>query len=293
MTKRGTIAVALMLLAMLALCAPTAMALQPLSAKQAKKLARDLGKKQKRENDVVVFHVENMKRVDAFGVNFSYDERTDYKTFCTAVLKVRKTQAGSTISVTARLARHRCKAIPADALAIERASLKAARRVRANDKATLRSVRPVLRSAKRCEDLKVPKNRRAAVQAVYDYAFTGALVRPNAAALDSFVAALGRVKSSNDVVVRSVEGWADLVDVLESGPTIKDPCATLKTWANADWSADEAPVDVDESRALTRRGRADSKAINAGARYLVRSGVFRKAALAFTPGGLIYRFAAG
>jgi hypothetical protein len=292
MTKRGTLGVMLLVLvAMLALGAPSAMALQPLTAKQAKDLAKQLGKKQKRENDVVVYHVEDRHRVDAFTITFAYDERTSYKAFCTAVVRVHKKQAGNRILTTAKLTRHRCKQIPGDALAIERATRKADKRIRANEKTTLRSVRRVLRSTERCEELKVPRRRRFAAGAVIDIAINGALARPNQGTLDALVASLGRVQSSNDVVVRAVEGWADYDDVLASLPVIKDPCGALRNWAKSGWSAQQAPIDVDEYRAFVRRGKADTKAIAAGARYLLASGVYRKLVLAFTPDGLLTRFA--
>src|SRR5918998_282875 len=115
MTKRGTIAVALMLVAIFAVSAPAASAqLAPLRAKKAKRLARDLGQKQKRENDVIVFHLANMRRTDAYTFKFAYDERTRNKTYCKATLRVRKRQVGNTIEITATLLRHRCKLVPQD-----------------------------------------------------------------------------------------------------------------------------------------------------------------------------------
>jgi hypothetical protein len=292
MTKRGMIVVTLILAAMLALSAPAAMAqLQPLSAKQATKLAHNLGKKQKRENDVVVFHVEDLKRVNPYTITFAYDERTKFKVFCVAVLRVQKRQSGNTVSVTAKLTKHSCSKIPADALAIERITRKADRAVRKHANATLRGVRRVERSIQRCRKLDVPRNRRAAVSAVYDIAVSGAVARPNLAAIDSFVASLGNVEASSDLVVRAIDGWGDYADVLHSLPAIKDPCTTLRNWEKASWSPQQSPVDMPAYRALSKRSRTDQKAIARGASYLLVNGVYRRVAIAFSTEGLILKYA--
>jgi hypothetical protein len=291
MTKRGMIVVTLILAAMLALSAPAAMAqLQPLTAKQAKKLAHDLGRKQKRENGVIVLHIEDMKRVDPYTITFSYDERTKFKTFCLAVLRVHKKQSGNTISVTAKLTKHSCNKIPADALKIERITRKADRAVRKHSRATLRGVGRVQRSIDRCRKLKVPRNRRAAVGAVYDIALTGAVARPNLATVDSFVAALGNVEASSDLVVRAVDGWSDYADVLHSLPVIKDPCGTLQDWEKAGWSAQQSPVDMPSYRALAKRSRKDQKAVAGGTSYLLAGGVYRRVAIAFSIDDLLLKY---
>lgn len=287
MTTRGMILVALMLAAMLALTAPAAMAASPLSAKQARKYANQLGRQQMRDNDVIVFHAEHLKRVNSNEIDFAYDERTKFKVFCTAVLRVRRTVSGNNVNDSATLTRHRCKAIPKDALSVEKATAKANRRIRRNDKKTLRAVRRVQRSVERCRDLKVPRNHRAAARAVNDVAITGAIARPSQGALDAFAADLGRVKASRDVVVRAIEGWVDYGDALGSLPKIHDPCAVLQNWAKAGWSAQQKPIDMAKYRALLRRSRADAKAIGRGAVYLLNVGVFRKVAVAFTPDGLL------
>jgi hypothetical protein len=292
MTKRGIIAVAASIVAICAVSAPVAVAQSPLSAKQAKKLAHDLGQKQKRKNDVVVYHVEDMKRVNDFTIKFAYDERTKSKTFCTAVLRVQKEQTGNTIQVTAQLLRHRCKVIPADVLAVERATRKADRAVRGDARKTQHAVGQIARALDRCTVLKnVPKNRRGAVSAVLDSSINGALLEPNDATLGSYAAALQRVKTSNDTLLGAVEGWADTVDVMRSLPSFPKPCETVRTWKNAGWKADESPIDMAQYRALRHRGRVDSRAIVRGAEYLLRAGMFRKLVVAFTPEGLVTRFA--
>jgi hypothetical protein len=285
-------AIALSLCAIVAVSAPAAMAqVQPLTAKQAKKLARDLGQKQKRDNRVIVFHVEDGQRVDSYTYKFHYDERTGFKQFCTAVLRVHRRQVGNTIETTARLTRHRCKTIPADVLRIERATRQADRRVRRNETATLRSVTPILRALETCKVLRrIPKSRLKAADAVITSSINRALIDPNDGAVAAYVNALNQVGGSNDVLIRAIEGWTDTYDVLRSYGEFPKPCRTLRTWENANWTAAASPIDMPTYVALTRRGVADGKAIARGARHLLAAGAYRKLVLAFTPEGLLTRY---
>jgi hypothetical protein len=293
MTNRGMKVVALVVVALFALSA-TALAQQtprPLSVKTAKKFARGLGKQQKRENDVVVFHFYDMKRVNRDTITFKYDERTKTNGYCTAILRVKQTQHGNTTRITARLLKHSCALIPRDALATERATRRVDRRVRRNERSTLKALRRVQRSLAECESLDPPRNRRRAVAAVIDTAVVGALRRPNNGALASFVAALGNVETNNARLARGAEAWADYLDALRSLPTITDPCETLRTWENADWAADEAPIDMAAYRQLEDRADADVAIIGRAARYLARVGILPRLVLSYTPDGLILKYA--
>jgi hypothetical protein len=292
MTKRGTIAVALTLIAILALSAPAAMAqLAPLRAKQAKRLANDLGRKQKRENDVIVYHLANMRRTDAYTFKFDYDERTIHKTYCTATLRVRKRQRGNTIETTATLLRHKCKLVPVDVQEIEKATRKANRRIARNEKATLRSLRRTVGPLDGCRATRnVPRNRRRPVAAIIDSAFVGALRRPNDDALGAFVAALERVEPRNRTLAAGVEGWTDFLDVMRSLQGFRDPCGTIQAWKNADWAGAESPIDMTAYRTLSRRSTTDLKAITRAARHMERKGAFDKLVIGFTPDGLLLKY---
>jgi hypothetical protein len=292
MTKRGTIAVALMLAAILALSAPAAMAQPtPLRAKQAKKLAKQLARKQMRQHNVVVYHIEDGRRTDPYTIKYDYDERTRDDVYCTAVLRVHRKQVGNTIETTAKLLRHRCKNVPAEVQAVENATRKANRRVRRNEKATLRSFRRTMGPLDGCRALQsVPRNRRRAVAAIIDSALVGALRRPNDDALGAFVAALGRIDPGNRKLRNGVAAWADLLDVMRSVQVFRDPCGTLRAWRNADWAASESPIDMDAYRALDDRSEADDRAIGAAARYLLRAGAFRRLVIGFTPDGLLFKY---
>jgi hypothetical protein len=292
MTKRGTIAIALTLIAILALSAPSAMAqLSPLRAKQAKRLAKDLGRKQKRENDVIVYHLAHMRRTGTYTFKFDYDERTIHKTYCTATLRVRKRQVGNTIETTATLLRHKCKLVPVDVREVEKATRKANRRVARNEKATLRSLRRTIGPLDGCRAVRnVPRKRKRAVAAIVDSALVGALRRPNDDALDAFVAALGRVDPGNRTLAAGVEGWADFLDVMRSLQVFRDPCGTIKAWKNAGWAGSESPIDMTAYRTLSRRSTTDLKAITRAAAYMERKGAFDKLVVGFTPDGLLLKY---
>lgn len=292
MTKRGTIAVALMLAALLALSAPAAMAqVSPLRAKEAKRLAKALGKKQMRQNKVTVFHIENRRRTGPYTIKYDYDERTRDDVFCTAVLRVHKKQVGNTVETTAKLLRHRCKQVPTEVQSVENATRRADRRVSRNENATLRSLRRTMGPLDGCRATRsVPRNRTRAVAAIIDSALVGALRRPNDDALGAFVAHLERIDPSNRTLAAGVAGWSDLLDVMRSVQEFRDPCGTIRAWRNAGWAASESPIDMDAYRALDARSESDARAIARASRYLLNAGAFRRLVVGFTPEGLLFKY---
>jgi hypothetical protein len=232
-----------------------------------------------------------MRRTNAYTIKFDYDERTRFDAYCTAVLRVRKTQTGNTIETTARLLRHRCKQVPTDVQAIENTTRKANRRISRNERDTLRSFRNTMGPLDGCRALRsVPRNRRRAVAAVIDSALIGALRRPNNDALGDFVAALTRVDTDRRLLRDGVAGWVDFLDVMRSVQVFRDPCGTLTAWRNEDWAASESPIDMDAYRALEDRSTADAKAITRAANKMLRAGAFRRLAAGFTPDGLLLKY---
>jgi hypothetical protein len=213
--------------------------------------------------------------------------------FCTAVLVVRQreTSADGDVRISARFRGQECAKVPDDALAVEAATRSAVRALRASEDETLASLRRVTRSLRRCEDLDYPRNRRAHVNAIIDIAVVEALVTPNDAALGDFVTALDGIDTANSILRRGIGAWADWLAVVRSLPAITDPCATLQRWAEADWAASEAPIDLEAYRSLDERSEADDLAIGRAARHLAEVGVFRRLAVAFTPDGLLLRIA--
>ncbi len=293
MMKRGMSAVAFALVALLAFAGTAAAQSESLRYRTAKKLAVELAKKQVADRDIVSYHVYDAERMSRNAIVFSYDDRTTNDVFCTAVLVVRqrRTSADGDRRVTARFRGQECAKIPADALAVEAATRSAVRALRGSEAETLASLRRVTRSLRRCRDLDFPRNRRAHVNAIVDIAVVRALVGPNDASLGDFVAALDSVDTANQVLRRGIGGWADWLAVVRSLPPITDPCATLRRWAQADWAASEAPIDLAAYRSLDERSNADSRAIRRASRYLAEVGVFPRLARAFTPDVLLLRIA--
>ena len=286
MTKRG-MSIALLAAALLALAGAGSAQAAGLSAATAKKLAQKLGRKQVRTQSVVAYHIGKAHRRGANTVSFRYDARTKSHTFCVSVLTVRARRHGNVLRVTAKIGKQKCIKIPADALGFEKATRAAQRSARHRRGRTVRSIASVARSEKRCRDQRVPRSRRKAVAAILDIAETGAFVRPNGAVLDQLVNDLSMVGTDKPVLDSAAGAWADWVDAATSLPRIEDPCATIRRWAKRHWAADSSPIDISAYNATAKRARSDVKAIVKGARYLVRVGVFRDAAAAFVPEGLL------
>ena len=293
MGKRGISAVATALIAVLAFTGTAAAQTERLKFRTAKKLALSLAKKQTADRDVVFYRVYGAERLSRNAIAFAYEDRTIADVFCTAVLLVRQRQISDDgdVRIRARFRGQECAKVPDDALAVEAATRSALRGVRANEDETLASLRSVTRSLRRCSDLDVPRNRRAHVSAIADIAIIGALVGPNDAVLGDYVAALDAIDTADQVLERGIGGWADWLAVVRSAPAIPDPCATLQRWAQADWAASEAPIDLAAYRSLDRRANADGEAITRAARHLAAMGAFPRLVVAFTPEGLILRIA--
>jgi hypothetical protein len=256
-----------------------------LTFKQAKRIAAKLAREQKQKYDLRANHIGKARRLSRTRIAVAYDARTKPGTYCTATIRVRKSQSGRRIDYRAAIGRQHCLTIPDDALAVERITRKAQRAMRI--RATKRSVRRLTRSLSACEDMRVPKRRRAAVAAVIDVATTNALVQPNIDALDRFEFRLDRVDTGRRVLGDAIGGWVDYVGVVGSLPSYPNPCKTFRRWRNAGWSADESPIDMDGYRQARRRAALDKRDIARGARFLARVGVLPRQVVGFTPDGLL------
>jgi hypothetical protein len=286
MAKRGiSIAFALALAFVLAF-GGTAMGQGELTLKQAKALAKKLGRKQVKTQGVVAYHLGRPRRISPTAVTFPYDARTKSDTFCRATLRVRRAQN----QITATIGKQHCISMPSDALATEAATRKTVRAMRKTAKATRRSVRRLGLSLGNCRNLDVPTSRRAGATAVIDIATVNAVELPNDRPLGQFVGRLGNIATSHRVLASGIAAWTDYVAVLRSLPVIADPCKTLRRWAKADWAADARPVDVSAWHQLDRRAAADERAIGKAAAYRARVGVFPAAVVAFTPQGLLLSY---
>jgi hypothetical protein len=291
MTKRGVPAVVIALIAALGFCGVASAATGPLKVKDARKLARKLAEKQVTGRDVVSFHIVGGKRLSRNSVGFAYDDRTTVNIFCTAAIVVTQRVGSTKTVVSAKFTGQRCKPIPADVLATETATRNAVRALRGSTVATADSLKALEASVKRCRNLAVPRAQRAAASAILDIALVEALEGPNDSALGNFVAELGNVSTSNAALTAGIAGWADYLATVRSLPSIPDPCATLQSWAQAGWAADQSPIDMNAYRAANQRTAADTRAIERAAKYLAANGVFPRTVVQFTPEGLLLRLA--
>jgi hypothetical protein len=291
MTKRGLPAIAIALIAALGFCGAASAATGPLRVKDARKLARTLAEKQVTGRDVVSFHIFGARRLSANAVVFGYDDRTTANVFCRAAIVVKQRVGTKRTVRTARFRAQRCKSIPEDVLAIEQATRDAVRALRGTTVATADSLNTLEASVKRCRRLAVPRSRRAAVSAILDIALVEALEGPNDSILGDFVTALGNVDTTNATLATAVASWTDWLAAVRSLPSIPDPCATLQSWAQAGWAADQAPIDMDAYRAINQRASADERSIERAAKYLAANGVFPRTVAQFTPEGLLLRLA--
>ena len=288
MTKRGVAAAVVALIAALGICGAASAQAQPLKKKDARKLALKLARKQVRAHELAFFQLGPAKRSGSDRVVFAYqDRRAGVDVFCTAHIVVTRRVTGRRTLMTARFRGPKCQGMPADVVAVETATRNAARAVNSNTAETTSSLDAVSASVKRCRKLDVPRSRRTAVAAVLDTALGEALERPNDTALGDFVTALSSISATHSTLKAAIAGWADYVAAVRSLPSIPDPCAALKDWAQKGWAASDAPLDLAAYRAVSRRTATDSRAIERGSRLLARSGVFPRAVLQFTPEGLL------
>ncbi len=291
MTKRGVPAVAIALTAALGFCGAAQASTGPLKVKQARKLAHKLAEKQVRGRDVVSFHVAGAKRLGRNSVALAYDDRTNVNFFCTATIVVTQRVKTHRTIRTARFRGQKCEQMPLDVLAVEAATRNAVRALRGSAVATADSLDRLQASVKRCRKLAVPRSRRDAANAILDTALVEALEGPNDAGLGDFVSALGSVDTTNATLTAGIAGWTDYLAAVRALPPIPDPCATLQSWAQAGWAADQSPIDMNAYRAIDQRTAADSRAIKRAARYLAVNGVFPRTVVQFTPEGLLLRLA--
>jgi hypothetical protein len=267
-------------------CCSTASAVT-LPTGTAKKLAKRLAASQVSSRQLVSIHILKAKRVGAHEVKFAYDDRSAQNVFCTSVIVVKVSSSGrATATFDPRATA--CHGIPDDALAFETATRNAVRDVSAQSGAVKSSVKAFERSTAPCRRLAVPRNRRKQVALLTAAATSTATYGPIDAQVQSFVNAIGAIRTSDPTLVAGAAGWADLLQVVRSLPTFNpNLCGALKAWSRAHWAAGAAPADLAALKALDVRSVADEKAVVRAGVHLANEGVFPKTAIAFSPSGLL------
>ena len=290
MTKTlSLLVVALACLLALTLGAPAAAEATPrLTVKQAERLAKKLGRKQMRRNHVKRFYLGKPRRLSRTAIAFPYRARTRGNTHCRATLRVKRRRHGNRIDTTARIGRQRCTRMPADALAMEAALKAALRGIRF--RATFRAIMRVVDSSDRCAQMRVPRSRRTAAEAIDIVAILGAGARPNRRMQTRFLARIERIETTHGVLRAGIAAWIDHVRAWRALPAIPYPCAALRRWRDAGWAWDEAPIDMAAYRAADRRTNAAAPRVERASRWLGRAGVEPRLANSFNPGILLFFF---
>jgi hypothetical protein len=268
----------------LALCAPASAAVLPL--KTAKHLAKRLAAKQVGTRQIVSFHILEPRRVSDREVRFGYDDRSAANVYCTAVIVVKLPRAANTAK--ASFEKSTCRGIPGAALTYEAATRAAVRDVAAQAGSVRSGLKGLERSSAPCKRLHIPSNRRTSVALLSAAAEAIATFGPIEPQLQTFVNAIGTVRTADGVLVAGAAGWADLLEVFRSLPRLQPSlCGAVKHWAASHWAANAAPADLASLRSLNARSLRDERAIARAGAHLAGLGVFPRTAVAFSPSGLI------
>jgi hypothetical protein len=254
-----------------------------LTEKRARGLAVKLARKVANDRDAVFWSLSPAVKVRSNRVVFLYSERTPDERFCNAKLVV--TQSGRTRH--AALAAQRCRPIPEEALAIERATRAAIRSVRPKVPDIRRSLAAHDREAERCAELDPPRAAAEDVELFLEAWLELALYEPILAELDQFAVALEAIDAKDETLAAGIVSWRRWLRLLAAPPAgAREACAELRRWAETGYADDEAPAGFTGLRtwndAYARQLRRTSRATE----RLAALGIGARAATAFGPYGL-------
>lgn len=275
--------IALAMVAVLALSGTASAASSTLSPAAAQKLAKRLAHKQIHSRNIVAFQIAKEHRVKPNRIVFAYADRSRSHVYCTAVIEV--TRSG--VKEEARFTGASCRAIPTDGLAVELITQQAIGAVTVRRPAVRSSIAFFQRSLRGCTKLKVPRRVRAEVAALGQVGVVEALEGPVDAPVGIFVANLDKVQTADPQLKAAIAGWNGYLRDIRALPRLTNTCTAVLRWSKTGYSAGHAPIDFKALAALSRRTAIDSRAILAGSKKLAAEGIFARAALGFTPQGLL------
>lgn len=286
MTRRVTVLLLAATAASAAWAPPANAAFAPLTEARARKLALSLATRVARERDVVVWHLSSAVKVRRTRIVFVYDDRNRDNVFCLAKVIVEQTARTRSVTIGAG----RCAAVPAEALAIERATNAVVRAVRAKIDAVGRSINAYDAEVERCEDLVVPRRLEDEVADLFDAGSVVTAYSPVFAQLDGFVTALQNIQPEDPELVRGVVAWRRYLILIEAIPRpASDACPATQQWAANGFAPEAAPVDFPALRDLVAALERQEVGIAKGAERLEELGVLPEVVFAFDPGGLLLR----
>jgi hypothetical protein len=289
MTRRVTLPAVLLVAAAIGAGAPaTAAAFQPLTETNAQRTALQLARSLARDRNVVHWELSPAVKVRRTRIVFLYSDRNRDNVFCTAKIIIEQTERFRSSTVAAG----RCAPVPAEALAMEKATNALIRAVRAKIDTVRASNRAFQRSLRPCESLVIPRKREADVEALLSAGQLVATYSPILAQLDGFVTALQDVQPVDSDLVRGVVSWRRFLTLLAALPRpAGDACPAIGQWAANAYAPESAPADFAELRdqlnAIDRQGRGIQRA----AERMAKLGVLTNTVTGFDPYGLLLRAA--
>jgi hypothetical protein len=263
--------------------APPAAA-QSSEERSARKLAVKLARTVAADRGAVFWDLSPAVKVRSNRIVFLYSERTPDEFFCTAKLVV--TRSGRTRR--AELASQRCRAIPEEALAVEREIRSAIRAVRAKRSDVARSLREYELEMERCDELEPPLAVRGDIDLFIDAGLELSIFEPALPELDRFVAALEAIGASDPVLragIVSVRRWLALLGQAPAGA--RESCAQVRSWARAGYSDDEAPAGLRDVRVWTATYERQIRRMLRAIGRLAQLGLSERTAGAFLPHDLV------
>jgi hypothetical protein len=270
-------------IAIAGLLAPAGAGAAPLEGSDARRLALKLARQTAVERNAQSWQLSQALKVRPSRITFEYRERSRDEVFCKARLVVEQ----SSTRRRAFLAAARCAAIPAEALAIERATRAMIRSAEGQAPEMQRSHRRYRRDLRGCEGLVVPRSRHDEVRWLYDAGELHAIFDPLLPHLDGFVTALQDIRPEDPELAGGVAAWRRFVTALAALPVeTARPCTAVRTWAGNAYSSDTAPVDLEELRLALEALRRDDRRILRTAVRLGALGVSPRILPGFTPDGL-------
>ena len=257
---------------------------KPLTEKTALPIATKLAKQVATKRKVRSWQVSEAISVRRDRVVFIYSDRTREEVFCTARLVVEQ----STTRRSAFLSAPRCKPIPPEALAMERATSALIRAVQGQTADVRRSIRRYEKDIEDCEGLVVPRSRHEEVELLYEAGELKAAFDPLLIHLDAFVTRLQEIQPEDPGLVRGVVWWRRLVTSLAALPEVAErPCDAVLTWADTNYSNDTAPVDFPSLVAAINGMERQERGILRAASRLTELGISQRIVPGFTPEGLL------
>jgi hypothetical protein len=274
------------LLALGALAGPatsSAAAPKPLTETQARSLALKLARQVGAKRDAEFWSLSTAVKKRRNRFEFAYTERTPDAFFCTARIVV--TQSG--FDRKARLSGTRCTAIPAEVLAIERATREALRSVEPKLADVRRSVTGYERAIEPCEELEPPPVVAGDAELFLDAGLELALYDPIASELERFATALEEIDARDSTLAAGIVSWRRWIGLLASAPAgARDACAELRAWDEHGYSDDQAPAGMTGLREWHAAYERQFRRMVRASERLLALGASERVALAFVPNDL-------